>query len=157
MHGQVTDPMFLKFLEKVAAETGYAVQTFDLVVLDAINRDLPIPSNVKGRIPTLLEHGVIERLPRKKHILSRKFYSFVGKPGEYTRKRGLGRKAEVALVLEHLSSGPSNGCPLNDFLELFPNLTKTQVQVLLRELKRTGKIEVRGIKRAARWHLVKDK
>ncbi|MBI4402838.1 MAG: putative DNA binding domain-containing protein [Deltaproteobacteria bacterium] len=152
LHGQVHDSAFLQFLEKVLTETQKPFRTDDLVVIDAIHRGIPIPQTVTGRIASLIDVGVIERVSRKKLVLSRKFYSFVGRRGEYTRKKGLERPAKRALLQQHLENNAgSEGCPLKELMEVLPELSRSQVQVMLREMKEKQIVHAQGIKRAARW------
>jgi ATP-dependent DNA helicase RecG len=105
LRGEVQHPEFLRFLEKVGKERLARFTTADLLILDSIQRDLPFEDPLK-RAPHLLEQGVIEQLGRcrgVRFILSRRFYSFLGKAGTYTRKRGLDRGTNKALLERHLA------------------------------------------------------
>jgi ATP-dependent DNA helicase RecG len=148
---QVQDPKFLAFLERLCKETQRNLSVDDLVVLDAVRRERPLPERVWGRVPALLEIGAIERLSKKQLTPSRRFYSFVGKRGEYTRRRGLDRKASQALLLQHIELHAQDGCPLRELTEVIPGLEPTAIQNLLRELKRSGQAHPRGRTKAARW------
>ncbi len=39
-----------------------------------------------------------------KFILSKRYYEYVGKKGEYTRKKGLDKEANKLLIIEHLKN-----------------------------------------------------
>ncbi|MDX9719196.1 MAG: ATP-binding protein [Myxococcota bacterium] len=151
LDGQVQDPKFLAFLERLCNETQRNLSLDDLVVLDAVRRERPLPERVRGRVPALLEIGAIERLSKKQLTLSRRFYSFVGKRGEYTRRRGLDRNASKALLLQHIEQNAQDGCPLSELIQVIPGMKPTAIQNLLRELKRSGRAHHRGRTKAARW------
>lgn len=152
LHGQVQDPLFLQFMEKVTAESETPMRTDDLVVLDAIHRELPIPGGVEGRVRPLIDLGVIEKIGRKKLILSRRFYAFAGKKGKYTRLRGLAREAKKALIIQHLEQNAgTKGCSFKEFLDAFNDLSPVQVKVLLRQVKDSGGAHAEGQTSAARW------
>jgi ATP-dependent DNA helicase RecG len=55
------------------------------------------------------------------------------------------------LLLRHIEDSASTGTTLGELQQVLPNLTRDQVQTLLRELKRVGQIEVQGTTKAARW------
>ena len=152
--GEVQNPGFLRFLEKVAQEGVESFTVHDLVVLDNIQREEPVPVHLKGRLSVLLERGVIERTGRGKGsrpILSRRFYAFLGKQGTYTRKRGLDRAHSKALLHRHIQDSSSAGARLQELVEVLPLHTRDQVQKLLGELKKEGSIILSGKANSARW------
>ncbi len=149
IRGEVQDPQFLKFLERVGKERLASFTTRDLIVLDAINRGEPVPEVLKSRVPALIENGIVERVGRGRYVLSRRFYTFIGKRGVYTRKKGLSRRANKALLLEHIKENP--GCQLQELTQVLPQLSYRQVQDLLRELKRENEVHSMGRTKAGRW------
>lgn len=151
LNGQVQDPLFLRFLEESGKITQVSFNTTDLLVLDFINREQSIPDWGRDRLPVLRKLGVIEKLGRK-HILSRRFYSFVGKKGIYTRKRGLDRETNKTLLLKHIKDNKQIGSRLQELMDVLPSLSRRQVQNLLSEMKREGSINLTGQTRAARWY-----
>ena len=100
---------------------------------------------------TMRDLGVLERVGRK-HILSGKFYSFAGRPAEYTRKKGLDRETQKELLLSHLRDNNHRGAPMAELMEVLPNLGRNQVWALMRQMKRDGLVHVQGRTRAARWY-----
>lgn len=149
LSGQVQDERFLKFLEGLGKETQRSLSLDDLIVLDAVHRDVSMPERVKFRIPTLISIGALERPSPKKLTLSRRFYAFVGKRGEYTRRRGLDRSTNKALLLQHIEHNARDGSPLAELNQVLPGMKPTQVQNLLRELKRDGQAHPVGRTKAA--------
>ncbi|HOY82717.1 MAG TPA: ATP-binding protein [Rhodoglobus sp.] len=152
LHGQVQDEGFLRFLERLGAETQRALSLDDLIVLDSVHRELPLPERAKQRVSSLIALGALERPSPKKLTLSRRFYSFVGKRGEYTRRRGLDRETNKALLRQHIEQNARDGSPLADLNQVLPGMAASQVQNLLRELKQAGVAHPVGRTRAARWY-----
>lgn len=154
LKGEVQNPRFLAFLQQVAVEGFGPFTTQDLLVLDAVQRDEPVPPNLKDRLNFLKERGIVEVAGRgrgAKPILSRRFYAFLGKKGVYTRKRGLDRETNKALLLQHIDHYQKEGSRLQELLQVLPHLTRDQVQKLLRELKKAGKVSVVGKTKSSRW------
>ena len=75
----------------------------------------------------------------------------MGRGGAYTRKRGLDRETNKTLLLRHIEDSAAAGTRLEELQQVLPGLSRHQVQTLLRELKRDGRIEVKGTTKAARW------
>jgi ATP-dependent DNA helicase RecG len=152
LHGTVQDPNFVRFLEKVSKERAVAFSTQDFLILDLIHREQKLTEPLKLRVADLLEQGVVERVARGKFVLSRKFYSFVGQKGVYTRKRGLDREQNKTLLLKHIEDNRAEGSPLQDLMQVLPALSRNQVQKLLQELRHEGKAHNIGPTRASRWN-----
>ncbi len=154
LQGEINDPQFLRFLEKVGEDTLSSFSTKDLLLLDIIRRDGKILADYQNRLPRLLDSGVIERASRGGYLLSRSFYASIEKKGIYTRKKGLDRETNKALLLKHIQENKKEGSPLRDLIQVLPALSKSKVQNLLRELKAEKKIQAEGKTRAGRWHPV---
>ncbi|TAK54304.1 MAG: transcriptional regulator [Gammaproteobacteria bacterium] len=155
LHGEIQDPEFLRFLEEIGRERQASFTTEDFLVIDLVHREQPVPAHLAQRLPVLREQGVIERVGRgrgTRHLLSRRFYRFLGKGGAYTRRRGLDRETNKALLVRHIEDSAPAGASLGELQEVLPELSRDQVQTLLRELKMDGRVEVQGATKAARWH-----
>ena len=151
LQGDIQDPRFLRFLEQVGQETLDAFDTNDFLALDAIYHQKRLAEEWKIRLPHLVELGIVERSGRK-YLLSRRFYSFLKQKGEHTRRRGLDRGANKALLLQHIADDNKEGSRLFELRQVLPHLSEPQVQSLLRELKEEKKIHNEGRTRAALWH-----
>jgi ATP-dependent DNA helicase RecG len=152
LHGEIHDPQFLRFLEQIGSERLALFTTHDFLVLDLVHREQRLPDTLRARLPTLVEQEVIERVGRNRYILSHRFYSFLGKRGVYTRKRGLDRETNKALLLKHIQDNQQEGSKLQELMQVLPDLSRDQVQILLRELKTEGRIHNVGHTKAARWY-----
>ena len=154
--GEIQRPEFLRFAEKLGRERLAALTTEDFLILDAIQREESIPEMLRPRLHDLLSQGIVERLGGRgrssRHILSRSLYGFIGKRGEYTRRRGLDRETNKALLLQHMKQNAAEGSVLNELLQVLPSQSRAQVQGLLRELRDEGKIRVHGNRRYSRWY-----
>lgn len=152
LHGEIQSPEFLRFLEKVGRERLASFTTQDFLALDLVHREQAIPQELKDRMPILIEQGVIEKAGRAKHILSRAFYSFLGKSGVYTRKKGLDKETNKELLYRHIRENHKEGSKLQELLQVLPAISRNQVQKLLKELKLEKRIHKVGITKASRWY-----
>jgi ATP-dependent DNA helicase RecG len=85
-------------------------------------------------------------------ILSRRYYEFIGDKGTYTRKKGLDREHNLALLAEHIDRNAETGSKLDELCQVIPSLPRTSVQSLLRTLKRRGRAHPVGKRKAGRWY-----
>lgn len=155
LKGDVQDPLFLRFLEKIGKETLASFTLEDLLVLDLIHREQKIPLDLKERLPALKERGVVEIIGHGKgtrYLLSKRFYQFMGKKGTYTRKRGLDRETNKKLLEKHIEENKNEGSQLRDLIQVLPALSRPQIQTLLSELKAEGRIHNVGRTKAGRWY-----
>ncbi len=155
LRGQIQNPKFLRFLESVGAERLSTFTTEDYLVLDSLSREEGVPEPLRGRLPFLVDQGVVERFGRGRgvrYVLSRRLYSFLGRKGAYTRRRGLDRETNKELLLRHILDSGDEGSRLQELKQVLPALSRGQVQVLLRELKSQRRVHSRARTRAARWY-----
>jgi ATP-dependent DNA helicase RecG len=155
LRGEIRNPAFLGFLQKIGAERLAAFGTRDILVLDAVQSEDPLPEDLKDRLPHLLDEGIIERIGRgrgSRLILSRGLYGFLGKGGAYTRRKGLDRETNKALLLKHIQESGDRGASMKEFEEVLPALSRRQIKVLIQELRNEGKIRSEGERRGAKWH-----
>jgi ATP-dependent DNA helicase RecG len=156
LSGTVQDPAFIRFLERVGEERLRGFSTHDFLALDSLRRHLDLSPELTGRLPGLIDAGVVERHGRGRgvrHILSRGLYAALGQRGAYTRERGLDHETNKALLFQHISQNDAEGCPLGELRQVLPALSGPQVQGLLQELRSEGRIRVEGARRWARWHM----
>ena len=155
MDGRMNDPSFVRFLGRIGSERGVSFSTQDLILLDIVNRGQPVPAVLRPRLGHLVDAGALEVVGRgrgARYILSRGYYSSAGRKGAYTRKRGLSRETNKALLLQHIKENEVAGSKMAEFREVLPSNSRSQIQVYLRELARNGKIHSHGTTNAARWY-----
>ena len=103
------------------------------------------------RLKHLTEMGIVEHIGRNKYVLARSLYSAVGKPGIHTRRVGLDRETNKELLLKHIREKGEEGASLKEFQQVLPGHNRGQIQVLLRELRKEGRVHCVGVTSAARW------
>lgn len=153
--GEVQDTRFLRFLEQIGDEQLAQYTTSDLMALRCVYREERVPEEAKGRLASLENDGIVERVGRgrgTRYILSRRFHAFLDQKGVYTRKAGLDRETNKALLLKHIKDNARDGSRLQELLQVLPALSRDQVQKLLRKLMEEDRITVVGTTRAARWY-----
>ena len=154
LRGEIQNPAFLGFLQKIGAERLATFGTKDILVLDAVQREEPLPEDLKERLPHLMDEGIIERIGRGRgvrFILSRKFHSFLGQDGAYTRRKGLDRETNKALLMKHIEERREVGAAMKEFEQVLPALSRRQIIGLVQELRGEGRIHPEGERRGARW------
>lgn len=154
---EVREPQFLRFLEKIGREQLKSFATQDFLAIDCIFHNENISEELKDRLPSLSDHGIIEKVGRGRgvhYILSRKFFHFLGKKGVYTRQKGLDRETNKTLLMKHIVENRAEGSKLSDLIDVLPALSKNQVQRLLQELKSEGRARLSGVTKAGRWYPV---
>lgn len=155
LRGDVQDPVFLRFLEKIGKETLASFTLEDLLVLDLVHREQRISPELKDRLAVLRDRGVIETVGHGKgarYLLSRRFHQFMGKKGAYTRRRGLDRETNKKLLERHIEENKTEGSQLRELMQVLPALSRAQVQALLRDLKSERRIHNVGHTKASRWY-----
>ena len=160
LEGSVQNPAFVRFLERLGEEKLRSFSTYDFLALDAIARDAPLSDAMRGRLPGLIDVGAVECLGRGRgvrYLLSRGLYASLGEKGTYTRRRGLDRETNKALLEKHLRENAAQGAPLSELCQVLPSLSESGVQRLLGELRDEGRAVLQGARRWARWSPVETK
>lgn len=149
------DGKFIQYLEKVINEKQVPFSLDDLLLLEKI-REGRLEGVTLKTAGHLLERGIIElhgKTKGAKYILSRKYYQETKQLGQRTRRIGLSRDKFKELILEHIRKNKKGS--MSEFVQIFPELKKSDISNLLRELKQTGKIEKGGgVTVGAYWVLV---
>ncbi|WP_343591114.1 ATP-binding protein [Paracidovorax wautersii] len=156
LEGGVRNPAFVRFMERLGEERLRSFSTLDYLALERLEQDRALTPELQERLPTLAEVGAVEVMGRGKnarYMLAAALYATLGSKGTYTRRRGLDRGTNKALLLQHLKDQGEAGAPLSEFRQVLPSLTMKAVQKLLDELRNDGLIGVVGQRRWARWYL----
>jgi ATP-dependent DNA helicase RecG len=160
LEGMVRSPAFVRFMERLGEETLQSFSTYDFLALDCLHREQELPDYLKARLPGLITAGAVESIGRGKgirYLLSQRLYAALGAKGVYTRKRGLDRETNKALLERHLRSQGAAGSPLSELRQVLPSESESGVQRLLDELRNEGRVALRGQKRWARWVIAASK
>ncbi|HCC32822.1 MAG TPA: hypothetical protein DEQ28_02810 [Clostridiales bacterium] len=157
LHGQVQDSRFVRFLEEVGRDTQAGFAVYDFLLLDLIHRQELVPGDLQPQLRRLVDLGVVETIGRgrgTRYLLARRFHAATGQRGIYTRRRGLDREQNKALLLKHLRDAHPDGCAMAELQQVAPALGRRAIQVLLQELREDGLIRVQGRTRSSRWFAV---
>jgi len=160
LRGEIQNPAFLGFLQKIGAERLATFGTRDILVLDAVQREEPLAEDLKEHLPHLLDEGIVERIGRgrgSRLILSRGLYDFMGESGAYTRRKGLDRETNKALLLRHLNGAGARGAAFTELQQVLPALSRRQIQGLLEDLRDAGKVVLEGKRRYALWRIAGER
>lgn len=155
LEGMVKSTAFVRFIERLGEETLRSFSTYDFLTLDYVHREQALPEQLKVRLPNLVELGAVESVGRgrgTRYLLSRRLYAALGAKGVYTRKRGLDRETNKALLLKHITDNRASGSRMEELRQVLPTHSRSQIQVLLRELVHSEEVHNKGTTRAARWY-----
>ena len=155
LDGLVKRPAFVRFMERLGAERLRSYSTYDFLTLDYLHREEPLPDYLKARLPGLIEGGAVESIGHGKgtrYLLSHRLYAALGAKGVRTRKKGLDRETNKALLVRHIQDNQTTGSKMEELRQVLPAHSRSQIQVLLRELVKQEAVHVHGATRAARWY-----
>ena len=122
-----------------------------ILPISGLYHDTPLDSHMQDRLKHQTEMGIVEHIDRSKYVLSRRLYSAVGKSGVHTRIVGLDRETNKELLIKHMREKGPEGAPLKELQQVLPGHNRSQIQVLLRELRNENRAYFRGNTSAAKW------
>ena len=143
-----------KRTRKIVGSTAFDQPERTKENLNELFHEKKLSENLRIHTKRLLDMGIIEHISRNKYILARSIYSIVGKSGVHTRLTGLDRKTNKELIMSHLEKSGLKGAPLQEFHQVLPGHSRSQLQILLRELKAENRIASKGKTKGAKWFLV---
>lgn len=145
VNAQIQDKDFIKYLDKVAQETKIVLSAKDYVVLEQVRLGVFDSMNADPSLNRLLGLGLIEKLRKGRNvvpILSKRYYVAFNKRGEYTRQKGLGKTANLEIILKHLNLHGKGYA--RDIEQALPHVTRASINRYLKELATNNKIELVG-------------
>ena len=72
----------------------------------------------------------------------------------HTRHVGLDRDTNKELLLKHIRENNKVGTPFKELQQVLPSQSRSQIQLLMRELRDDGKVIHKGNTSAALWFIV---
>lgn len=137
----VKDVAFAQFIasEQQELPEEERLSVFEVLALNQIREGKRegIDSTV---IDSLFRRGMIEKRGRTKgvyYVLSKSYYEFAGKEGEYTRHVNWSAEQAWAVILSHFSSFPQ--ARMRDFESILQShMTRRQVKVAIERLVKNG-------------------
>ena len=154
LNGLILDKAMLSVINRISEKSTELLSTEDFLAIDALYHDHPLNGKMQARLPRLVEMGIVEHIGRKKYVLARSLYAATGKTGVHTRHVGLDRDTNKELLLKHIRANNAVGTPFKELQQVLPGLNRGQIQVLMRELRDSGKVVCKGKTSAARWFAV---
>lgn len=151
LFGNIESIEFVRFAEKISREKGQFFSTHDWLVFAQVARDGKVSKSLRPFVPKLVDLGLIERVGGSRLILAKKYYEHAGDAASYTRKRGLDREHNLALLEKHLIDHLDRGCKLEELTQVLPLLPESTVRSLLTTLRKRGKAHTKGATRSGRW------
>lgn len=155
LNGLILDKAMLSVIHRISDKfTEPMLSTEDFLAIDALYHERPLDEKMQSRLGRLTEMGIVEHIGRKKYALARSLYAATGKTGVHTRHVGLDRDTNKELLLKHIRENNAVGTPFKELQQVLPGLNRGQIQVLMRELRDSGKVVCKGKTSAARWFAV---
>ena len=151
LNGLVIDKNMLSVINKIGNEQLEILSTSDFLVIHALYHEMGLTENLRSRLKRLTDLGIVEHTGRSKYVLARSLYRAIGKSGVHTRMVGLDRETNKELLLKHIRNNGREGTPLKELYQVLPGHNRGQLQILLRELRKEGRIFCEGNTNAARW------
>lgn len=151
----VEDKKFILFLEKTSKEKKVEFNPEEIIELEYIRRAQKIRSVVHKE--KFFKLGIIESVGRGRassYILAHQYYAYQGRPGIHTKLIGTTREEKKMLIIKHLKKNQT--ARLEDFQDVFSELSKKEIQNLLQELRKNGMIEFSGKRRSGKWSASKE-
>jgi ATP-dependent DNA helicase RecG len=150
---QVKDKNFILFLEKIAQEKQIVLPFEEIFELERIREEQIVTKPEFKK--KFLDLGIIVRVGKTKgakYGLSHKYYIYQGSLGTYTRITGLSREQRKELILNHLRKNQKGF--MKDFRDAFQDMRQSNINNLLQEMKKAGKVDHVGSKRSGYWILI---
>ena len=154
LYGLIIDKPMLSVINRISEKCAELLSTEDFLVIDALYHGRPLTEKMCSRLARLIDMGIVEHIGRKKYVLARSLYAATGKTGVHTRQVGLDRDTNKELLLKHIRQNNANGTPFRELQQVLPGHNRNQIQVLVRELRDSGKIYCKGKTSAARWFAI---
>ena len=123
------------------------------MTINELYHEQSVIESLKPCLKKLMDLGIVEHIGRNKYVLARSLYTVAGKPGIHTRVVGLDRDTNKELLLKHIRKNGDKGTPFKELQQVLPGHNRSQIQVLMRELRADGRIDCKGKTSAARWFL----
>ena len=155
LNGLVLDEKMLSLINRIGSERMESFSTGDFLVINALYHEEVIPQNLHQNLKRLEDWGVVEHIGRNKYVLARSLYAAVGKSGVHTRVVGLDRNTNKELLLKHIRDNGDQGTPFKELQQVLPGQSRNQLQVLMRELRKEGRVYAIGKTRGAKWFVTR--
>jgi ATP-dependent DNA helicase RecG len=152
LYGEIGDEEFLRYMNRIGEEKLAQLDPHDYLILGLVAAGEKPAAELAPRIPHLLELGVLQRTGRGKVILSSKLYQRATTIRAEARKKDEERERNKIRLLRIIVDRRQIGVSLTEAMAEIPELSRNQVQTLLRQLRKEGKARPLGSTKGARWY-----
>lgn len=153
LNGLILDKEMLSVIRRISENDSEMLSTEDFLTINALYHVHPLTEKMRARLGRLTDMGIVEHVGREKYVLARSLYAATGKTGVHTRRVGLDRETNKELLLKHIRQNNAVGTPFKELQQVLPGLSRNQIQVLMKELKKDEKVFCKGKTRAAKWYV----
>ena len=154
LNGLIIDKAMLSVINRISERCEELLSTEDFLTINALYHERQLDVKMQSRLNRLIDMGIVEHIGRNKYVLARSLYAATGKTGVHTRHVGLDRDTNKELLLKHIRRNNEEGTPFKELQQVLPGHSRNQIQVLMKELRRDGKVVCKGKTSAARWFAV---
>jgi len=145
LDGKIQDEEFAKYVLLIAEEKGKELNDKELIILNNIRLGHKVQTDLI--VHSLLKLGLIEKIGRNRYILSKRYYVDIKQQWEYTQIKGLSINKNKELIIQHLENFGQGR--KEDFINLFQDsITESQIDFLLKKLRKEGRIIFEGHRRS---------
>ncbi|MBU4480050.1 transcriptional regulator, partial [Patescibacteria group bacterium] len=149
----VKNKEFVSYLDEVDKKMQIGFSVDDLILLETIKSGKK-NNIIKKDVQKFLDKGVVVVIGHgrgTKYLLSKEYYKSKDILGEYTKLEGLGRDRIKEMIVKHIKD---NGSIISvEVRQAFPELTSKDINNILQELRRSGKLLFRGNPQTGKWFL----
>ncbi len=155
LHGAIASPAFVRFIERLGEEKLKSFSTYDFLALDYLRREQALPDHLKACLPGLIAAGAVESIGRgrgTRYMLTRKPLRRAGQQRcLHTQEGTRSRNEQGAAAAAYPGQRSEQARKMEEFRQVLPALGRSQIQVLLRELRKERLVHSVGATKAARW------
>jgi len=154
LNGLILDNRMFTILNRIGDENLELFTINDFLIIDTLLHERKLSNYLKKYMKRLVDLGVVERIGRSKYVLARSFYEVTGRSIAHTNNVKMDRNMCKELIRMHLKINGEKGTALKEFYQVLPNHNRSQIQVLLREMRRDNIVRLEGVTSSARWYLI---
>ena len=156
LNGIIQDKRMILLIKKIGEDMLESFTTEDFLVIDALFHGKKITSGLRLRMKRLSDMGIVEHIGHGKYVFVHDFHQIVGKPVIHVQHGRVDRDADKKLILRHIKNNDISGTSLKELQKALPNYSRSQLQFLLRELRKENQICMEGNTSAAKWFCSQD-
>jgi len=156
LNGLITDEKLLLLFKKIESDITKTFTTEDYLLLNSLFHTQTFQVELRPHAKRLADLGVVEHIGRGKYLLAKHFFEAVGESSVHNRLAEMSRTEIKSLILSYIEQYSTNGTPPRALQQILPGKSRRQIQLLLNELHKEGRIRAEGKTTAVRWFIVAE-